>query len=288
MMFHFISIKALSQSKVLLKSSTFFQGISLCKEAVYKKALVVAFISCGFFLSSCAITSGANHTNSLHQNYLPSANKGLLVASITREIAAINTRGAIAFFFIRDKKTGIEFEMSSNNPYTDSSRNMPSRASLNSPKSSATISNTLAPYKTNDNISGEPVSPALVSDIANTQDQVGQVLAFELEPGMYEISKWKVVTAGGVDFANFDSEHRPPVTFEVKPGEISYLCNCHIDVDIGENIFGLAVEDGAEAAIYDKMQRDMQYIDEVYPSLSDLKVNNVAANLRVIEHPLAP
>ena len=49
----------------------------------------------------------------------------------------------------------------------------------------------------------------------------------------------------------------------------------------------LEAEDDAEAEIYDKMQRDMQYVDEQYPNLSDLKVNNIAANLRNSDHPLA-
>ncbi|MDA8693749.1 hypothetical protein N9L91_00915 [Pseudomonadales bacterium] len=128
----------------------------------------------------------------------------------------------------------------------------------------------------------------LASEISGTKNQVGSVLAFELEPGIYEISKWKVITPGGMDFAEFDAEGRSLITFEVKSGEVSYLCNCHITVDIGENIFGNAVEDGAEAAIYDKMQRDMQYVDEKYPSLGELKVNNIAANLRVNKHALAP
>jgi hypothetical protein len=181
--------------------------------------------------------------------------------------------GARAFFFVRDKKTGVEFEMSSK-----------SMVSTQEKKSTSPI---LAYQTAAEPLGvGSPIS--LASEITNTKDQAGRVLAFELEPGMYEISKWKVITSGGIDFAHFDSEHRPPIAFEVKSGEVSYLCNCHIDVDMGENIFGLAVEDGAEAAIYDKMQRDMQYIDEKYPNLRELKVNNIAANLRVIEHPLAP
>lgn len=226
-------------------------------------------------LASCAITTDADYAETLHAEMTPSAKKGLLVASITREISALSKRGAIAFFFVRDKKTGVEFEMSSNNTTKDTI------------KQSVKTNTKRVAYKSIIDNTSEDASFALSSGIESTQNQVGRVLAYELEPGMYEISKWKIVTAGGVDFANFDSEHQPPITFEVKSGEVSYLCNCHINVDMGEDIFGLAVEDDAEAEIYDKMQRDMQYVDEQYPNLGDLKVNNIAANLRDSDHPLA-
>jgi len=226
-------------------------------------------------LASCAITTDTDYAETLHADMTSSAKKGLLVASITREISALSKRGAIAFFFVRDKKTGVEFEMSSNNTTKDTIK-QPVKTNTKRVAYKSIIDNT-----------SEDASFALSSGIESTQNQVGRVLAYELEPGMYEISKWKIVTAGGVDFANFDSEHQPPITFEVKSGEVSYLCNCHINVDMGEDIFGLAVEDDAEAEIYDKMQRDMQYVDEQYPNLGDLKVNNIAANLRDSDHPLA-
>ena len=228
-------------------------------------------------LASCAITTHTDidHAEPLHVDMTPSAKKGLLVASITREISALSKRSAIAFFFVRDKKTGIEFEMSSNISMQDS-------------RKKSLISNTkeIAYKAVIDDVS-ENASFTLSNGVVSTKNQVGRVLAYELEPGMYEISKWKIITAGGVDFVNFDSEHQPPITFEVKSGEVSYLCNCHINIDMGEDIFGLVVEDDAEAEIYDKMQRDMQYVDEQYPNLGDLKVNNIAANLRNSDHPLA-
>jgi hypothetical protein len=241
-------------------------------EKLLKLLLVNAVV---LLLTSCAITTDADYTESLHADMTPSAEKGLLVASITREISALSKRGAIAFFFVRDKKTGVEFEMSSTSAMQDSVK-----------PSAKTKAKNIA-YKAIIDTASEDASFALTSEIESTQNQVGRVLAYELEPGMYEISKWKIVTAGGVDFANFDSEHQPPITFEVKSGEVSYLCNCHINIDIGEDIFGLAVEDDAEAEIYDKIQRDMQYVDEQYPNLGDLKVNNIAANLRNSDHPLA-
>jgi hypothetical protein len=226
-------------------------------------------------IASCAVTPNADYTESLHADMTPSAEKGLLVASITREISALSKRSAVAFFFVRDKKTGVEFEMSSNN----STQGFLGRSSVNNARAIA--------YKATIDDAHEDASFALSGGMVSTKNQVGRVLAYELEPGMYEISKWKIVTAGGVDFANFDSEHQPPITFEVKSGEVSYLCNCHINIDMGEDIFGLIVEDDAEAEIYDKMQRDMQYVDEQYPNLGDLKVNNIAANLRNSDHPLA-
>ena len=226
-------------------------------------------------LASCAITTDTDYAETLHAEMTPSTKKGLLVASITREISAFSKRGAIAFFFVKDKKTGVEFEMSSNNSTQDTFKPF----STNKTKEIS--------YKTKNDDVSENASFALSGGIASTQNQVGRVLAYELDPGMYEISKWKIVTAGGVDFANFDSEYQPPITFEVKSGEVSYLCNCHINVDMGEDIFGLAVEDDAEPEIYDKMQRDMQYVDEQYPNISELKVNNIAANLQNSDHPLA-
>ena len=254
----------------------------------YKSALRFLLGSFIVLLASCAVTNNTDYANTSHTDIIPSANKGLLVASITRDINALTQRGAIAFFFVRDKKTGIEFEMSSKSSRQRNSNELSkvgtNISELNEPNTSVGVNNKLLSYTSE----SEEVSLTLASDIASAKDQAGSVLAFELKPGMYEISKWKLITAGGEDFAYFDSEHRPPITFEVKSGEVSYLCNCHIDLDMGENIFGLAVEDGAEAAIYDKMHRDMQYVDDKYPNLRDLKVNNIAANLRIIEHPLAP
>ena len=240
-----------------------------------ERCLKLVLSSFAMLLASCAITTDTDYAETLHAEMTPSAKKGLLIASITREISALSKRGAIAFFFVRDKKTGIEFEMSSNNTTKDFI------------KQPVKTNTKRVAYKSIIDNESEDASFALSSGIESTHNQVGRVLAYELEPGMYEISKWKVVTAGGVDFANFDSEHQPPITFEVKSGEVSYLCNCHINVDMGEDIFGLAVEDDAEAEIYDKMQRDMQYVDEQYPNLGDLKVNNIAANLRDSDHPLA-
>ena len=231
-------------------------------------------------IASCAITTDTYQAETLHADMNPSANKGLLVASITREISALSKRGAIAFFFVRDKKTGVEFEMSSNNSVQDALHSSSIKPS--SIRNSKEIS-----YKATIDDVSDDASFALSSGRVSTQSQEGRVLAYELDPGMYEISKWKIVTAGGVDFENLDSEHQTPITFEVKSGEVSYLCNCHINIDMGEDIFGLVVEDDAEAEIYDKMQRDMQYVDEQYPNFSNLKVNNIAANLRNSDHPLA-
>ena len=242
-----------------------------------RKKMIRFFLgSLVILLASCAITTNTDYTETSHANMAPSAEKGLLVASITREISALSKRGAIAFFFVRDKRTGVEFEMSSNNS-TQQDFQQPS--SISNAKGIG--------YKAVIDDVSENAPFTISSGTVSTQNQVGRVLAYELDPGMYEISKWKIVTAGGVDFANFDSEHQPPITFEVKSGEVSYLCNCHINIDMGEDIFGLIVEDDAEAEIYDKMQRDMQYVDEQYPNLGDLKVNNIAANLRNSDHPLA-
>ena len=145
-------------------------------------------------LASCAITTDTDYAETLHADMTPSAKKGLLVASITREISALSKRGAIAFFFVRDKKTGVEFEMSSNN-------------SMQDPLKTTSISNTKdIIYKAKINDVSENASFNLSGEMVSTQGQVGRVLAYELEPGMYEISKWKIVTAGGVDFANFDSD----------------------------------------------------------------------------------
>lgn len=280
------------------------RAIQLNKQHTKLSLVVLLFVLLAT-LSSCAITEAeyaAYHKRHSQQDTLldgvtlandSSANKGLLVASITREISALGKRGAIAFFFVRNKKTGVEFEMSSNPESTDGVDHGINNKSL----SYQAIVDTLDINKSmpNETLTHGVINKvdqqtplALASKISNTQDQEGSVLAFELEPGIYEISKWKVITSGGMDFADFDAEGHSPIAFEVKSGEVSYLCNCHITVDMGENIFGDAVEDGAEAAIYDKMQRDMQYVDEKYPSLSELKVNNIAANLRVTESSLAP
>ena len=259
-------------------------------------------------LSSCTTVSNSEYEyyNERHAqvdslyDHAPQANKGLLVASITREISALGKRGIVAFFFVRNKETGIEFEMSSNpdnaniTDYGINNRSLGYKAIVDATSIDASSIDALNIHKDASKISvannhSDNQAPfALASEISGITNQVGRVLAFELEPGMYEISKWKVITSGGTDFADFDADGRTPIAFEVKSGEVSYLCNCHITFDIGENIFGDAVEHGAEASIFDEMQRDMQYVDEKYPSLGDLKVNNIAANLRVIEHPLSP
>lgn len=280
------------------------RAIQLNKQHTKLPLVILLFVLLAT-LSSCAITEAeyaAYYKRHSQQDTLldgvtlandSSANKGLLVASITREISALGKRGAIAFFFVRNKKTGVEFEMSSNSATVDTT-NSSSNASINNKSHSyKTIVDTLRVNGEDNDAMGvgftNKFTPlTLASEISDTKNQVGSVLAFELEPGIYEISKWKVITSGGMDFADFDAEGHSPIAFEVKSGEVSYLCNCHITVDMGENIFGDAVEDGAEAAIYDKMQRDMQYVDEKYPSLGELKINNIAANLRITEHALAP
>lgn len=78
-----------------------------------------------------------------------------------------------------------------------------------------------------------------------------------------------------MDYASFEPESFEPIPFEVKSGEVTYLCNCHIEVVIGKNFFGLPMEENAKVVITNKRVRDMGFLQAKYPFVETLRVVEV-------------
>lgn len=210
--------------------------------------------------------------------------KGVLVASVTFDMTSLGKRPHKALFFIRNLLTGKEFRMSSN---VDTPAKVASSMWRDSKSSLSVFNAEFDNRQTQDTLAApflsadESVSASIEmgSRRVRTQYQKGLVHAYELDPGTYEISKWQFYTTEGMDYVELNTEDRQPFAFEVKQGEVAYLCNCHISVDIGSDMTGMAVEDGADASLRDKSRRDMRYARKEYPGIAGLKVNNVAAEI---------
>lgn len=272
------------------------------------RAKVVALIPLLFLMASCESLSPVDYRDSRFtadgfQADKPAADvemvdvKGILVASVTFDISSLGKRPHKALFFIRNLLTGKEFRMSSNveTPVKVASSMRPDSKSTLSVFNNVfnsvfnaqfdnrqTPSALMAPFLSADesvSASIESASIIMGSRRVRTQYQRGLVHAYELDPGTYEISKWQFYSTEGIDYVELNTEDRQLFAFEVKQGEVAYLCNCHISVDIGNDITGMAVEDGADASLRDKSRRDMRYARKEYPGIAGLKVNNVAAEI---------
>jgi len=101
----------------------------------------------------------------------------------------------------------------------------------------------------------------------------GRVVAFELEPGEYEITSWTLYDTGHGppphNYKYIKSKHFEPKKFIVKPGKVSYIGELHLEAVYGKNFLGISIVAGAKSSCTNESKRDISIFKEKYPTLND-------------------
>lgn len=123
--------------------------------------------------------------------------------------------------------------------------------------------------------------PKLKNDFDVKNIKEGRVLAFEVPAGNYELNSWEIqLFSISVVDENIRPKNIQPLYFSVKPGEITYIGNLHLETTTSKGLFGRPYASGGYANITDTNEIDLPIFREKYPKLKDLPVNiNVPVTL---------
>jgi hypothetical protein len=95
------------------------------------------------------------------------------------------------------------------------------------------------------------------------KDSYGQVLVLELTPGKHSIDSWRAARQAGYEIT--PTIDPPPLEFNVVAGSIQYLGNLHLGLQSGKNLVGLTVVADAQPEVRDMRERDLAWVDKIYP-----------------------
>lgn len=101
----------------------------------------------------------------------------------------------------------------------------------------------------------------------------GTIYVRELPVGRYQMLKWELVQNTGVSISSFSPKQPPqPISFEVRPGSVTYIGNIHGSLLWRKNIFGIDLVDGVIPQIKNEADRDINIILKEYPQLNGLVI----------------
>lgn len=106
-----------------------------------------------------------------------------------------------------------------------------------------------------------------INDFPDDPNRRGRLLAFEVDPGNYNLTKWKIYAFTGAGHKYIEPKEPKPLPFIVKPGEITYLGNLHVDIIYGENMFGFSIPAGGLSSIDNRADVDLQLLKDKYPNI---------------------
>jgi len=108
----------------------------------------------------------------------------------------------------------------------------------------------------------------------------GNAYAFQGKPGIYKLTTWQLYIYSGITETVIGPKKIEPITFEVKPGQITYLGNYHIDTLYGKNILGIDIPAGAKITISDKEYRDLSIAKKEHPNIANMPVLKSVSNIQ--------
>ncbi|MBL1293160.1 MAG: hypothetical protein COB61_004725 [Thiotrichales bacterium] len=104
------------------------------------------------------------------------------------------------------------------------------------------------------------------------QQQDGRIFAVEVPAGINELDAWEIKIAAGYIYPRTPP---PSLKFSVKPGEVVYIGNLHMDVDSAKNFLGIKGAIGGAPSISDEQERDIPLLKEKFKNLAtkDISIN---------------
>lgn len=98
----------------------------------------------------------------------------------------------------------------------------------------------------------------------------GRIYALEFPAGKNQLTSWSMDNGTGL---NVYPEFPPmPLSFEIKPGAVTYIGNFHGSLTTGTNFFGITIVSDANAEIQDQSGRDLPIVMQMYPQFAG-KIN---------------
>lgn len=124
-----------------------------------------------------------------------------------------------------------------------------------------------------------PLVGSKSADFPDMPARIGRIAAVALEPGDYELYTWGlyVDAYGGYGYVN-PKAPVPPLTFQVKAGEVTYLGSLHGETVMGRNIFGLPLVAGGYPIIEDKQSRDEPMFRSRFTMLANWPITSANLN----------
>jgi|GEM_PF-6408637 len=110
-------------------------------------------------------------------------------------------------------------------------------------------------------------------DYPEDKSRDGSLIALPLKPGEYELYNWGIYIANGVSFTEIHPVKPPvPLKFTIRPGEITYIGDLHIEPIMDKNFLGISTPRGGNPSISDNSAVDLQLLRIKYPNLQDWPV----------------
>jgi len=113
----------------------------------------------------------------------------------------------------------------------------------------------------------------VADDFPNDKNKQGRVLAFQVDPGEYELIKWTIYDYSLNYYKYISPKSINPIRFTVRANRVTYLGNLHVDTIKGKNIFGAPIIIGGRATIKNNYSQDIAIFKKKYPNLSNLPID---------------
>ena len=100
-------------------------------------------------------------------------------------------------------------------------------------------------------------------------DKNGRLTVISLPAGEYAVINWNLHVGTGGYTKDIEPKKFKHQIFTIKPNEVTYIGNLHIDTLYGKNIFGITVETGAKPSCSDASTRDIKLLKDNFDALSN-------------------
>lgn len=101
------------------------------------------------------------------------------------------------------------------------------------------------------------------------QNVYGRLYAVAVKPGRYQWRAWQLSNAWGEDFRGVGTADDSPV-FTARAGEVVYIGNLHVALDIRANDEGVLIPVSAGAELRNEQERDLSLFRRRYSQLSNV------------------
>lgn len=106
------------------------------------------------------------------------------------------------------------------------------------------------------------------SDFSRNENRSGRLIATSLKPGEYELFNWTLYVnrLGGYGYIS-PRNPPPPQTFNIQPGEITYLGNLHVSTIMKDGPFGFPMIFGGNPNFSDQSEKDFEILRKKFPNI---------------------
>ncbi|MAM90462.1 MAG: hypothetical protein CMI15_03180 [Opitutaceae bacterium] len=114
------------------------------------------------------------------------------------------------------------------------------------------------------------------SDFPDEKELRGRLVAISLPPGQHGLNSWCLNTSNliGISYMSPKAD-RPKLPFTISSGEVTYLGNLHLNLEMAPNEYGLVKPVAASPRIQVAEERDLEIFYRKFPNIASWKVDTI-------------